>query len=166
MPSDDIKTDITFKTKNTRFKDVLSMIPAIYKTDFEDIQTDGQFKMNGYVKGIYNNKNMPAYGINLLVKNAWFKYPDLPKSVKNINIDLKVDAEEGSGDNMTVNIKKASMTTAGNPFSMNAFINMTAADVAMNGNVKGKIDFNSVKEVIFLDYHFVLEPHDKLLQFV
>ncbi len=151
MPSDDIKTDITFKTKDTRFKDVLSMIPAIYKTDFEGIKTDGQFKLNGYVKGVYNDTNMPAYGINLLVKNAWFKYLDLPESVKNINVDLKVDAREGSGDNMTINIKKASMTTAGNPFAMNALINMTAADVAMNGNLKGKIDFNSVKDVIPLE---------------
>jgi len=151
MPSDDIVLDLTFKTKNTKFKDVLSMIPVIYKTDFEDVETSGNFKMNGYVKGIYNDTNMPAYGINLLVTNAKFKYPDLPKSVKDINIDLKLDAKEGSGDNMTINIKKASLKTGGNPFKMNAFINMTAADIGMKGNVKGKIDLNSIKDIIPLD---------------
>ncbi len=151
MPSDDIDIDITFKTKNTKFKDALSMVPAIYKTDFDDIETSGQFKLDGYAKGIYNDTNMPAYGVNLLVKNARFKYPDLPKSVENINVDMKVDAKEGSGDDMTVNIKKASLTTAGNPFKMNAFITMSAADIAMKGNMKGKIDLNSVKDIIDLD---------------
>ncbi len=151
MPSDDIALDLTFKTKNTKFKDVLSMVPAIYKTDFEDVETSGKFKLNGYVKGVYNDTNMPAYGVNLLVKNARFKYPDLPESVEAINIDLKLDAEEGSGDNMTINIKKASLTTAGNPFSANMFINMTAADIGMKGKIKGKIDLNSIKDIVSLD---------------
>ena len=151
MPSDDIDIDLIFNTKNAKFKDALSMVPAIYKSDFEDVETSGQFKIDGYVKGIYNDKNMPAYGVHLLVKNARFKYPDLPKSVENINVDLKADAEEGSGDNMTVDIKKASLTSAGNPFKMNAFINMTAADIGMKGNVKGKIDLNSVKDVVPLE---------------
>ncbi|RLD46703.1 MAG: hypothetical protein DRI94_14535 [Bacteroidetes bacterium] len=151
MPSDDIVLDLTFKTKNTKFKDVLSMIPVIYKTDFEDVETSGNFKMNGYVKGTYNDTNMPAYGVKLLVSNAKFKYPDLPKSVNDININLKLDAKEGSGDDMTIDIKKASLTTAGNPFKMNAFINMTAADIGMSGKVNGKIDLNSVKDVVPLE---------------
>ena len=151
MPSDDIVLDLTFKTKNTKFKDVLSMIPVIYKTDFEDVETSGNFKMNGYVKGTYNDTNMPAYGVKLLVSNAKFKYPDLPKSVNDININLKLDAKEGSGDDITIDIKKASLTTAGNPFKMNAFINMTAADIGMSGKVNGKIDLNSVKDVVPLE---------------
>jgi len=151
MPSDDIILNLTFKTKNTKFKDVLSMVPAIYKTDFEGVETSGEFKLNGYVKGVYNDTNMPAYGVDLLVKNAYFKYPDLPKSVNNININMKVNAKEGSGDDMTIDIKKASITTAGNPFSANMFINMTAADIGMNGNVKGKIDLNTLKDVVPLE---------------
>jgi len=148
IPAEDIIIDLTFKTKEAKFKDVLSMVPAVYMSDFKDVKTSGQFKLDGYVKGIFNDVQMPAYGINLLVKNAQFKYPDLPKSVDNINVDMKVDAEEGSGDNITINIRKASMKMAGNPFSASTYIKMTAADVAMSGKVKGKIDFNSLKDVI------------------
>lgn len=148
MPAEDIDIDLTFNTKDTKFKDALSLVPAIYKTDFEDVETSGKFKIDGYVKGIYNDTEIPAYGLNLIVENSRFKYPDLPESVENINIDLKIDAEQGSGENMTINIKKASLTSAGNPFKMNAFINMTAADIEMKGNIKGIIDLNSLKEVI------------------
>lgn len=151
MPKDDIKLNLKFKTKNAKFKDVLSLVPAVYMSDFKDVKTSGKFDMDGYVKGIFNDKNMPAYGINLLVKNGKFKYPDLPKSVNDINVDMKVDAKEGSGDDITVNIKKASMTMANNPFKINTLVKMTSADVDMSGNVKGKLDFNSVKDIIPLE---------------
>jgi len=148
MPEEDIVMDMTFKAKETKFKDVLSLVPAVYMSDFKGVETSGEFKFDGYVKGTYNDTLMPAYGINLLVKNGYFKYPDLPKSVKNINIDVKVDAKEGTGDEMTIDLKNASLTMANNPVSMNAFVNMTTADIAMRGNVKGKIDLGTVKDVV------------------
>ncbi|MCD4693171.1 MAG: hypothetical protein K8R79_09665, partial [Calditrichales bacterium] len=151
MPAEDIIMDMTFETKESKFKDVLSMVPAVYMTDFEGVETSGEFKLDGYVKGTFNDTIMPAFGVNLLIKNGYFKYPDLPKSVKNINVSMKVDAEEGTGDNMTIDLKKASLTMAGNPINMFAFVNMTAADIGMNGNIKGKIDLNSVKDVVPLD---------------
>jgi vacuolar-type H+-ATPase subunit H len=148
MPDDDITMDLTFKSENATFKNALSLVPLIYKSDFEGIKTDGEFKFDGYAKGVLNDSLMPAYAINLMVKNAFFKYPDLPKSVNNINIDLKLDAKAGSGDDMTINIKKAALTIAENPITMHAFISMSAADIGMKGNITGKIDLNSVKDVI------------------
>jgi len=151
MPNEDITMDITFKTKEAKFKDALSMVPAIYMTDFEGVETSGEFKFDGYVKGTYNDSIMPAYGINLLIKNGYFKYPELPSSVKSIFIDVKVDAKEGSGDDMTIDLKTASLTMAENPVKMHAFINMTAADVSMDGNLKGKIDLDKIKDIVPLD---------------
>ncbi len=148
MPEEDIIMDFTFKTKKAKFKDVLSMIPAIYKKDFADVKTSGKFKLNGYVKGTMTEELMPAYGINLLVDNAFFKYPDLPKSVENINVNLKVDAEAGTGDNITIDVKNANLTMANNPISIKTFIKMTKVDIAMRGNIKGKVDFNTIKDVV------------------
>ena len=50
------------------------------------MKTSGQAIFNGFVKGTYNNSQMPAYRINLDIKNGFFQYPDLPKPVKNINL--------------------------------------------------------------------------------
>ncbi len=148
MPDTNIITDITFEAKKTEFKSVLSLIPAIYMKDFSTIQTSGNFAFNGYAKGTYNAVNMPAFGIVLAVKNARFQYPDLPKSVENINIDVKVDAQEGSGEYMTVDLKNAHIEMAKNPFDMKMFINMTPADIKMRGNVNGTIVLESLKDVV------------------
>jgi vacuolar-type H+-ATPase subunit H len=151
MPEDDIKMDLTFRSKETKFKDALSMVPAIYMSDFDGVETSGEFQFDGYAKGTMTDSLMPGYGINLTVKNAFFKYPDLPKSVNNINIIAKVDAKEGTGDDITVDIKNFSMTMAGNPFSAVAYIVMSAFDVAMSGFVKGTIDLGSIKDIVPLE---------------
>ncbi len=148
MPDTNIVCDITFKTSKTNFKSVLSLIPVVYMNDFKGVKTAGVFKINGYAKGTYNARNMPAFGINLLVDNARFQYPDLPKSVENITIKLKVDAKEGTGNNMIIDLKKAHIEIGNNPFDAKLLAKMTAVDIALDGEVKGKIDLNSMKDVL------------------
>src|SRR5262249_8550055 len=53
--------DITFNAPSTDFKNILSMIPAVYKKDFASVQTSGQAVFNGFVKGLYDSKHLPAY---------------------------------------------------------------------------------------------------------
>ncbi len=81
LPNDeDIEMDITYGLKQTEFKHILSLIPAVYLTDFNDVKTSGSVKLEGFVKGTYNETQLPAFDLFLLVKNAMFKYPDLPQS--------------------------------------------------------------------------------------
>jgi hypothetical protein len=151
MPDSNIVIDINFKTPDTNFKNALSLIPQIYQKDFEGVQANGIFNLTGFVKGTYNSVNMPGYGMDLLVESANFSYPDLPKSVENINVAMSVEALEGSGDDITVDIKKAHLESAGNPFDASVYAAMTAKDTHARGAISGTIDFNSVKELIPLE---------------
>jgi cell division septum initiation protein DivIVA len=151
MPTDDIAMDITFGTKKTDFKSVLSLVPVIYMQDFAGLEASGKFDFNGYAKGIYNDSILPAFGLNLNIENGMFKYPDLPKSVNNINVAVKVDSKGGSGDNNTVDVKKVHAEIAGNPIDAKMFIATSAADVNMTGNVTAKIDFASLSDVVPLE---------------
>ncbi len=151
MPDTNINMDITFNAKETEFKSVLSLVPAVYMKDFQTIKTSGKFAFNGYAKGTYNAVNLPAFGIDLLVENAMFKYPDLPKSVDNININVKVDNKGGTGDDNIIDVKKFHLEIAKNPFNATMHVVTSSADVAMRGNVNGKIDLNSIQDVMPLE---------------
>lgn len=151
MPKDDIEMKIDFATKETSFKSVLSLIPEIYMTDFAGIETSGTFDFKGYVEGIYNDSILPAFGIDLNIADGYFKYPDLPKSVNNINVAVKVDNKGGSGDFNTVDLKKAHAEIAGNPIDAKMFISTTPADVDMNGNIKAYLDFASILDIVPLE---------------
>jgi len=151
MPDSNIVIDIIFNTPDTNFKNALSLIPQIYQKDFEGVQANGIFSLTGFVRGTYNNVNMPGYGVDLLVESANFSYPDLPESVENINVVMNVKALEGSGDDISVDIQKAHLESAGNPFDASIYAAMTAKDTHARGSIKGTIDFNSVKNLIPLE---------------
>jgi vacuolar-type H+-ATPase subunit H len=151
MPTEDIAMDIKFNAKETAFKQVLSLIPEIYVTDFAGIETSGFFKFDGYAKGIYNDSILPAFGIDLKIENGMFKYPDLPKSVNNINVDVKVDNKGGSGDYNMVDIKKAHAEIAGNPIDASMFVSTTPADIDMKAKLNARLDFESILDLIPLD---------------
>lgn len=151
MPADDINMDLKFNTKKADFKSILSLVPAVYMKDFEKVQTSGTLKLKGFVKGTYNEKSMPNVGLDLGIENAMFKYPDLPKSVNNINVDTKIFFDGVQNDNTTVDVNKFHMEMAGNPFDMVMHIRTPMSDMQMDGSLKGKIDFSSLTDIVPLD---------------
>ncbi|MCL2072809.1 MAG: AsmA family protein [Marinilabiliaceae bacterium] len=151
MPEEDIDVDITFATDKTDFKSLLSLIPAIYMQDFEAVQTAGSLELNGSAQGTLNDKQTPSAKINLAVNNAMFKYPDLPKSVENINIAVKVAYDGVVFDRTTVDVDNFSFTMAGNPFKMDLHVKTPDSDMQIAANFDGKIDFNSMADIIPLD---------------
>ncbi|NRD23343.1 AsmA-like C-terminal region-containing protein [Winogradskyella litoriviva] len=98
--------DITFKNPEASFKDFLAVIPKAYAKDIANVNTTGNFTVNGIIKGLVSEETIPTLDINLNSSNASFKYPDLPKSVRNITIDASVKNTTGNVDDTFVNIDK------------------------------------------------------------
>jgi uncharacterized protein involved in outer membrane biogenesis len=122
MNEKDFGMDLTFKSPDNSFKSILSLVPGIYTKSFNDLKTSGDLAFNGFVKGTYSEKQMPAFNLNLLVKDAMFQYPDLPTAVKNINVDLLVDNKDGVIDNTIVDLKKMHLDFGSNPVDARARI--------------------------------------------
>jgi uncharacterized protein involved in outer membrane biogenesis/Skp family chaperone for outer membrane proteins len=138
MPDTNIDMDITFKSKETDFKTLLSLVPGIYTASFKDVKAEGQMKFDGYVKGRFNGSQMPGFGVNLLVNNASFKYPALPVAVSNINVDMKVDNPTGILDNLLVDVKKFHLDMGKNPID---------AKLHLQGLTKYNLDANVLAKV-------------------
>lgn len=148
MPKEDIDMDIKFLAKKAAFKEFLSLIPGVYTKDFADVKTAGNLAFSGYAKGTYNDKTMPAFGLTLKVDNAMFQYPSLPKKVENINIDLSVSNNDGVPDHTITDIRKFHVEMAGNPIDVRMRIATPVSDANIDGTVKGKVDLNSMKDII------------------
>ncbi len=148
MPKDDIDMDVKFLCKQAEFKSLLSLVPAVYAKDFASVKTAGKLALNGFAKGTYNDKTMPAFGVHLEVADAMFKYPSLPKSVNNIQINLDVNSPSSDLDKMVIDLNKFHMEMAGNPIDVRMNVKTVMSDPAINGMVKGKIVLASVKEFV------------------
>lgn len=122
MNENDFGMDIAFKSPENSFKSILSLVPGMYTESFNNIETKGELAFNGFVKGTYSEKQMPAFNLNLLVKDAMFKYPELPTPVNNINVDLLVDNKDGVIDNTVIDLKKLHLDFGSNPVDAKALI--------------------------------------------
>ncbi|MBN8703413.1 MAG: membrane assembly protein AsmA [Bacteroidetes bacterium] len=151
MPKEDMEMDLTFKALQSEFKSFLSLIPSAYSADFANIKTAGSLGFDGFVKGIYNEKKMPAFALNLVVKDAMFKYPSLPKSVNNIQLDVHVNNKTGDPDNTLIDINKFHAEMAGNPVDVLMHIATPVSDPNINGSIKGKVDLASVRDFMPTD---------------
>ena len=151
MPKDDIDMDVKFSCKQTDFKSLLSLVPAVYAKDFASVKTAGKLALNGFAKGTYNDKVMPGFGLHLEVADAMFKYPSLPKSVNNIQINLDVKNPDGNPDATVIDLNKFHMEMAGNPIDMVMHVRTPVSDASINGMLNGKIVLASVKEFVPLE---------------
>jgi hypothetical protein len=140
--------DLKFKANQTEFKTILSLIPSVYSKDFASVKTAGKLALDGYANGTYNALQMPAFGVNLSIKDAMFKYPTLPKSVNNINIDVKVVNPTGVLDATTIDVNKFHVEMAGNPIDITAHVKTPISDPGLRAEFRGTIDLSSVKDFI------------------
>lgn len=140
--------DIKLKTDKTDFKNILSMVPALYAKDFDKIECKGKMALDGFFKGIYKDMNqLPAFALNMQVINGMFKYPSLPKAVNNVNIKTKINNKGGNADNTTIDISQFHIELAGNPVDLKLFLSSPISDPAINMNINGSLDLASVKQV-------------------
>jgi hypothetical protein len=152
MPNDeDIMIDLKYALDKADFKSLLSLIPTIYMKDYQNVKASGKLKLDGSVKGIYNEKVMPNVAFTLLVENGTFKYPDLPKSANNIGIDMNLFFDGVQNDNTTIDINKFHVDLGGNPVDMTLNIKTPVSDMHINGNLNMDLDLATISDVVPLD---------------
>ena len=128
--------DLRLNTNEVGFKELLSLIPAIYAKDFQDLKTDGK---------------VPQFEVNLDVKDAMFRYPSLPAGVEKINISALVRNAGGPLDATEISVAPFDFVLADNPFSLNATVKTPVSDPDFHLTARGKLDLGKVKEVYPLD---------------
>ncbi len=151
MPESDIDMDLAFFSKKTDFKTILSLVPAIYMADFEDLTASGYLTLEGFARGTLTDITMPSVGMDLIVEDGGFSYPDLPKSLDNLHMNLNLFYDGIDEDLTTVDLHSFHMEMAGNPFDMRMKIRTPVSDMSIDAAANGIIDFTSLADVIPLD---------------
>ena len=146
-----IDMDLKINTEKVTFKQFLSLIPALYMKDFESLKTSGNLKIAAFMKGKMQGESYPAFGLKLDVNNGMFRYPSLPKSVRDIRIKADISSTGGTLDNTKVDISAFHFNMAGNPFDLTAYVTTPMSDPNVKGAVKGVINLGIVGQVYPLD---------------
>lgn len=87
-----IITDMTFATGETEFKSLLSMVPAFFMSDFNDLEAEGSIKLDVAVKGVYNAAaaQIPDVSVSLNVNNGYARYKGKPYMLSDLDLETKL----------------------------------------------------------------------------
>jgi hypothetical protein len=152
MPEDGVDMDITYQSTKTDLKNVLSLVPADYMPDLEGLKTEGKVTLNGDVKGRYDDLNLPGFSVIGKIENGRIQYPELPKSIDNINTDLAIIYPGGADlDAMTFNIDNLHMEVANSPINLSFFTKNMMTDPFIKTDIKAQVNMANVKEAIVLE---------------
>lgn len=148
---------LNFETENTAFKQLLSLVPVVYASSFESIETEGTFSLKGFVKGAYSETQMPAYGLDLQVNNASFKYPDMPVGINGINGKANVESKTGQPDDTKINVSDFKFKVANQPFAMTMSLSTPISDPDFSLSANGTLDFKQIAQVLPPEYRSKME---------
>ncbi len=151
MPDDAIEFNISFNTPQTEFKDLISLIPELYYSDFENIQTSGQMSLSGKVKGFYSESAYPAFDFQLNVDNGFVKYPDLPLPMKNIKLILNTRNPDSTMNYLSVDIPALHFQLGEETFDAAINLKNALTEPFVDLKVKGLVNLGRMKEFIPLD---------------
>ena len=152
LPTDaPISMDLRLNTSDIRFKEILSLIPAIYAKDFEDLKAEGTVNLHAYAKGELTENTLPQFEAELKVSDGNFRYPALPAGVNDIQIAASVSNPGGDIDLTQIIVERFSLNMLDNPFAVTAHVKTPISDPDFAATAKGTLDLGKIKDVYPLD---------------
>ena len=136
--------DITFENPGSTFKDFLAVIPKTYAKNLDNVDTTGNFKINGVIKGESTETTIPTLDINIVSNNASFKFADLPKRVENININVEIKNNNGLVDDTYVAINTLDFKIDQDQFKSSATIKNLTKNMLVNANLDGVLKLGNL----------------------
>ncbi|QTD38162.1 AsmA-like C-terminal region-containing protein [Polaribacter batillariae] len=139
--------DIAFKTPTSSFKNLLALVPKQYSGNLASVTTEGNFDLNGTVKGRYSKTTIPKLNISFTSKNAMFKYADLPKAVQNINLNANIINKTGLAKDTYIAINNTSFRIDKDVFNASGNISNITENANINLKANGTINLANLSKV-------------------
>ena len=146
MPEEGFDMDLNISSSNNSFKSVLSLVPALYSTDFEGLTASGSVDFGTTLKGLYSDDRMPAFNVNMGIKDGKFQYPDLPTAVSNVQFKMIIDNTDGNIDNTKIDISTFHIELGTNPIDAKLKID-NLVDYPVDLNASAKINFAEMMQI-------------------
>ena len=143
--------DVNFSTPSSEFKNFLAVIPEGYAKNLDNVTTTGNFDLKGVVKGKMDDKYIPTLDISVSSNNASFKYPDLPKKVEDINLNIEVKNETGLVEDTYVNFNDIKFRIDQDRFSGSGSLKNLTTNMLVDFEAKGRLNLANLEKAYPLE---------------
>ena len=137
--------NIEFNAPKANFKNLLSLVPSAYSSNFSGVSANGIADVNGFFKGELSDNSFPKYTIHINTNKASFKYPDLPKTVTDISFNGNIASNTNKND-VFLDIKNLKFTIDKDTFKTKGKITKLTSNPTVDASFKGTLDLENLSK--------------------
>jgi hypothetical protein len=143
--------DLAFDAPAAEFRDVLSLVPAMYAGSFQSLQASGTVAVNGWVRGSWGPDSFPSLAVRARVENGGFRYPDLPLPARDIHFDLAIANPGGHVDSTVVRLDRFHLVLGSDAVDGSFVMRNPVSDPEIGFRLNGRIDLANVGRTVKLE---------------
>ena len=150
-PAKRLVLDVSFDAPAADFRDVLSLVPAVYARSFSSLQASGTVAVNGWVRGTLSRDSFPALAVLARVANGSFRYPDLLLPARDINLELALTNRGGHADSTVARLEPFHMVLGNDPIDGSFSMRTPVSDPDVGFRLRGRLDLANVRQTLKLE---------------
>lgn len=143
----DANMDIKFNTPTSDFKNFLALIPEAYASNLDGVETSGNFDVVGHVYGKLDDTYIPKLDIKMKSAEASFKYPDLPKKVEDIFMDIQILNTSGLVEDTEVKISDVRFRIDQDQFAGKLNLSRLTTNMLIDLDANGTLNLSKLNQV-------------------
>lgn len=138
-----------FSAPEAPIKSLFSIIPDLYKHNYQSLETDGQFDIKGSIDGSTLNE-YPDYEVEVEIKDGMLSYSGLTKEIEQIGINIK--AHNSNPNNAFDQILLSHIDIKSGSNFIGGDINLTSNSIGISSSsrLNTYIDLSDIREVLSL----------------
>ncbi len=149
--------DFSFEARRSGFAAFLSLVPALYAREFDELETGGQMALRGHVDGLLQGDFIPAFDLLLEVSEGMFLYPGMPAAVSGVNVDASIRNPGNTFDEVEIDLPVIRMDLGGNPVEGRFLLRTPESDPWVDMALLGRLDLGELQQVFPLEEGSLLE---------
>lgn len=148
-----ITMDLDIANPSSSFKELFSLIPNAYTKDYSNIKAEGDYELKGKINGdFHSEKNIyPSWLFKININNGGIQYPDMPASIKNVDVKLESKNDGPSVASQSLTIAPFHFLMNNKPVDGNLQINNLGNNPHVKGNIKADISLEDFSKVMPLE---------------
>jgi len=148
MLKEGFSVDMKFSSPETNLRNILSLLPGVYMDDASHFRTTGAALFEGFVIGSYTgiDKRIPAFHVDLQVKDGTFQLDTLPAPLKNIQFELVLDNSTGVADSTVIDLRRFHFDLNDQPFR-GRFRVQGAGEYQVDADIKSNVNLHELETI-------------------
>lgn len=144
LPAEDIAIDLHLYSPTTDFRQLWSVLPGAYTSDYSKMVASGTYTLDVIVKGIVGETTIPSFTITSKVDKGKVQYPGFPLPIEAIGLDLKVSQPSTTLDALAIQIPRFAFRIGDRGIQGEFEAKDVMTDPLVKGAIQGSLDLQTL----------------------